>query len=141
MNLKFVLIFITTLFLSSCYNKPNTYDEITELFNSKQWTLDYVSEDVGKGPIRYNDNYNTSTFFFYPDKTSIIKINGNVFTGTWDLEEIKGNYILHINIPEVEYISRGWVVTDIYRWGYDQTRVIVKSFNFDRDVNMEMGLN
>lgn len=141
MNLKFVLIFIATLFFSSCYKKPNNYDEITELLSSKQWTLAYLSEDIGKGSIKYNDTYNTTTFIFYPDKTSLIKINGNDYIGTWELDPVKSSFHLVMDIPEVDYISRSWVITDIYRWGYDQTRVVVRTYDFDRAIFLEMGLN
>ena len=140
MKFKFIVFIFVIFFLSSCYKSPDNYDDISTLLNSKQWNLAYISENRGVGPIKYNDNYNTTTLFFSSDNSSLIKLNGKEYYGNWTLDPVKSSFHLVIDIPEVQYISRSWVITDIYRWGYDQTRIVVKTYDSKTGMSLEMGL-
>jgi hypothetical protein len=140
MNSKFILFIFAIFLFNGCYKEPDNFDDITSLLNNKQWRLAYISEDRGVGPIKYNDNYNTTTLFFSSDNSSLIKLNGKEYYGNWTLDPVKSSFHLVIDIPEVQYISKSWVITDIYRWGYDQTRVVLKNYDFETGMSLEMGL-
>ncbi len=111
--IKLFLIFALTLTLFSCEKSYDTYDDLYELLVSKQWHLSYISEDRGKGPLVFNDNFNTTMVYFYSDKTVSIKLNSNTYIGTWEVDPIKSSFTLDVNVPDLEYISRGLVVLSI----------------------------
>lgn len=141
MKLRFIYLIVVAFLFTGCDKVPQNYDEVYDLFTNKQWDLDYIMEDRGEGPVLYNDNYNTTTLLFNPNQTLFIEVNGKDYVGSWKLESVKSSLHLVIDIPDLKYISRDWVITDIYGWGYEEIRVVVKTYDFDRGINMEMGLN
>lgn len=142
MKLRFIYLIIVAFLFTGCEKVPSKYNEVNTLFTSKQWHLAYIKEDRGIGPVLYNDSYNTTHLFFNSDKTIKITIDNREYYGTWELETIgSSSLLLLIDIPELSYLSHNWVIKDIYRWGYEQIRVVLFCYDFDRGINMEMGLN
>lgn len=141
MKFRFIYLFVAVFLFTGCEKVPQSYDEVYDLFVTKQWDLNYIMEDRGKGPVLYNDNFNTTTLLFNPNKTLFVEVSGKEYVGTWGLETVKSSLHLSIDIPDLEYISKDWIITDIYGWGYEEIRVIVKTYDFSRGINMEMGLN
>lgn len=141
--IKSISIFIAILSMSSC-EKMEGYDtgeELNTLLTSKEWQVAYIMEEHEKGPVRYNDNYLTTDLIFTEQGEVFTEIDNIQYAGKWQLIPIKSNnYYIDIDIQGLEYISRGWVLHDIYGWGYEQTRVIVRTYDFDKGINYEMGL-
>lgn len=142
-HIKSILTFIAVITMMSC-EKNEGYDtgqEINELLTGKQWQVAYIMEEHERGSIRYNDNYLTTDLVFTENGSVFTEIDNRQYVGTWELIPIKSkNYYIDIRIPDLEYISRGWIVHDIYGWGYEQTRVVVRTYDFDKGINYEMGL-
>jgi hypothetical protein len=140
MKFRFIYLFVAALLFAGCGKEVHSYDETNSVLVSKQWQIAYVMEKRDKGPVLYNDNYLTTNLVFYSNGQVYTKINSNEYVGEWELIEIKSNPYLEINIPNLTYLSGGWVVSDMYIWGYDQMRLVLTRYDFDRGVNMEMGL-
>lgn len=140
--IKSLLIFIAIISMMSCEKMEgyDTGDELNTLLTGKQWQVAYIMEEHERGPNRYNDNYLTTDLIFTDNGQVFTQIGDIQYTGTWQLVPVKSSYHLDIEIPGLSYISKGWVVHDIYGWGYDQTRVIVRTYDVKKGINYEMGL-
>ena len=142
-HIKSILTLIAVITMMSCEKNEgyDTGEELNTLLTGKQWQVAYIMEEHERGPVRYNDNYLTTDLVFTEQGDVYTEIDNIQYTGKWELIPIKSkNYYIEIDIPGLKYISKGWVVHDIYGWGYEQTRVVVRTYDFENGVKYEMGL-
>ncbi len=135
--MKYLLILLTILFFG-CDKNTNGYNELSDLLQGQTWHISYVQEISESGQIRFDQSYPYNLYNLdFNQKNIIIKTSRDIFIGEWVIIDGK-NLILKIDTPdniEINKLSGDWTVDDIYVWGYDQDRIVLKKNN------IEIGLN
>lgn len=135
--MKYLLILLTIL-VSSCEKNTHGYNELSDLLQSQTWHISYIQEISESGQLRYDQSYPYNIYKLdFNEKNIIIKTSRDIFVGEWTIIDDE-NLILKIVTPdniEINKLSGEWIVNDVYVWGYDQDRIVLKRNN------IEIGLN
>lgn len=135
--MKYLLILLTILFFG-CNKNTNGYNELSNLLQSQTWYISYIQEISESGQLRYDQSYPYNIYKLdFNEKNIIIKTSRDIFVGEWTIIDDE-NLILKIVTPdniEINKLSGEWIVNDVYVWGYDQDRIVLKRNN------IEIGLN
>jgi hypothetical protein len=135
--MKYLLILLTIL-VFSCDKNAHGYNELSDLLQSQTWYISYIQEISESGQVRFDQSYPYDIYKLdFNQKNIIIKTSRDIFIGEWVIIDGK-NLILKIDTPdniEINKLSGEWVVDDVYVWGYDQDRIVLKKNN------IEIGLN
>jgi len=132
------IIFLILILCFGCSKDSLKQHEFIDLLRSQTWYISYVQETSPNGQLRFDESYPYKQYKINFDNDNIIiqTYIGN-YIGTWKTIE-DDKIILQIKIPnnsEINKLSGDWTVDDIYVWGYDQDRIILKK------LNIEIGLN
>lgn len=135
--MKYLLILLTIL-VFSCEKNTHGYNELSDLLQSQTWYISYIQEISKSGQLRYDQSYPYNIYKLdFNEKNIIIKTSRDIFVGEWTIIDDE-NLILKIVTPdniEINKLSGEWMVNDVYVWGYDQDRIVLKKNN------IEIGLN
>lgn len=122
------------VFFFSCDKNAHGYNELSDLLQSQTWYISYIQEISESGQLRFDESYPYKQYKINFDNDNIIiQTYIGEYIGTWrTIEEDK--IILQIKIPnnsEINKLSGDWTVDDIYVWGYDQDRIVLKKNNIE----------